>query len=60
MCLFDCVLFQSAVTSSIYEGVGLPLQEKDSKSRPNPFKLNRTRITIESVTAVRFLVVFGL
>ena len=35
MCLFDCVLFQSVVTSSIYEGVGLSVQENGSDFRPN-------------------------
>ena len=60
MCLFDCVLFQSAVTSSIYEEAGISVQEKDSKSRSNLSKLNRTRITGGPRTAVRFLVVSGL
>ena len=56
----NCVLFQSAVTSSIYEGVGLPLQEKDFKSRPNLSKHNRTRITGGPKTVVRFLAVLRL
>ena len=60
MCLFDCVLFQSAVTSSIYEEAGLSMQEKDSKSRPNLSKHNRTRITSGPRTAVRFLGILGL
>ena len=54
------VLFQSAVTSSMYEEAGLSVQEKDSKSRPNLFKHNRTRITSGPRTAVRFLGVLGL
>ena len=55
----DCV-FQSAVTSSIYEEAGLSVQEKDSKSRPNLSIQNRTRITGGPGTAVRFLGVSGL
>ena len=56
----DCVFFQSAVTSSIYEEAGLSVQEKDSKSRPNLSKHNRTRITSGPRTTVRFLGVLGL
>ena len=56
----DCVFFQSAVTSSIYEESGLSVQEKDSKFRPNLSKLNRTRIIGVPRTVVRFLVVSGL
>ena len=54
------VLFQSVITSSIYEEAGLSVQEKDSKSRPNLSKHNRTRITSGPRTAVRFLGVLGL
>src|SRR4051812_34854534 len=53
----DCVFFQSAVTSSIYEEAGLSVQENDPKSRPNLSKLNRTRITGGPRTTIRFLVV---
>ena len=56
----DCVFFQSAVTSSIYEEAGLSVQEKDSKSRPNLPKHNRTRITGGPKTVVRFLAVLRL
>ena len=55
----DCV-FQSAVTSSIYEEAGLSVQEKDSKSRPNLPKHNRTRITGGPKTIVQFLAVLRL
>src|ERR1041384_4932878 len=43
-CVCDCVLSQSAITSSIYEGAGLLLQENESFSCPiyqNP-EQNRT------------------
>src|ERR1041385_2754970 len=56
----DCVLFQSAVTSSIYEEAGLSVQEKDFKSGPNLSKLNRPRITGGPETAVRFLAVLRM
>ena len=51
----DCVLFQSAVTSSIYEGVGLPLQEKDSNSRPNRQFPSQTRTHSAGGSDVRTL-----
>ena len=48
----DCVLFQSAVTSSIYEGVGLSVQEKSSDfrlNRQNPAKLGFPVVTGRTV-----------
>src|SRR4051812_1155554 len=60
MRLFDWVLFQSAVTSYIYEEAGLSVQEKDLKFRPNLSIQNRTRITDGPWTAVWFLGVSGL
>src|ERR1043165_4646988 len=59
MC-FDFVSSQSAVTLSIYMEAGLSIQEKDSKSRPNLSKHNRTRITGGPKTVVRFLAVLRL
>ena len=59
MC-FDCLLSQPAVTSSIYEEAGISVQEKDSKSRPNLPKHNRTRTTGGPKTIVRFLAVLRL
>src|ERR1041385_5486231 len=48
----DCVLSQSAVTSSIYEGIGLSVQEKGSDFRPNrqnPAKLGFPVVTGRTV-----------
>src|SRR3954463_2281245 len=41
-----CVLFQSAVTSSIYEGVGLPVQDMHTNLRQNCQNPAQTRTRI--------------
>src|SRR4051812_17209525 len=56
----DYELFQSAITSFIYEEAGISVQEKDFKSRPNLSKHKRTRITGGPGTTVWFLGVSGL